>query len=101
MSQPEVPVAQTTEPESSGGYEAPSYQPYGYEPPYQPDIETTNDDGDSGSEPKPKKKSFMDDDDDDHFPSMKSGKPDAEKSKEEKDRENAELFRKAAEEDGE
>lgn len=79
-----------------GGYEPPSY---GYEPPsYQPDIETNNDSDDNGDEPKPKKKSFMDDDDDD-YPSMSSSKA-AEKSKAEKDRENEELFRKAAEEDG-
>lgn len=76
----------------SGGYEAPSFQPYGYEPPsYEP--QSTAEDNDEA--PKPKKKSIMDDDDDD-FPTMKP----AEKSKADKDRENQEMFRKAAEEDG-
>ncbi|KAJ9131097.1 Protein transport protein sec16 [Pleurostoma richardsiae] len=89
----EESATQTEDNVTSSGYEAPSYQPYGYEPPsYEPD--TNNDDGDSGSEAKPKKSSFMDDDEDD-VPALQSG----EKSKEEKDRENAELFRKAAEED--
>lgn len=75
-----------------GGYEPPSY---GYEPPsYQPDL----DHNDPQDEPQPKKKSFMDDDDDD-FSKMTSA-PAQEKSKAEKDRENQELFRKAAEEDG-
>ncbi|ORY71299.1 Sec23-binding domain of Sec16-domain-containing protein [Pseudomassariella vexata] len=88
------PSEQPAETYPAGGYEAPSYQPYGFEPPsYQPGP----DDGDSESDkPKPKKKSFMDDDDD--IPAMK--KPQGEdKSKAEKDRENAELFRKVAEED--
>lgn len=85
-------------PESNGGYEAPSFQPYGYEPPsYQPDAETAN--SENGDEPKPKKKSFMDDDDNDAFPSM-SGSQTGDKSKSQKDKENEELFRKAAEEDG-
>ena len=76
----------------SSGYEPPSFQPYGYEPPsYDPQSTADNDD----EAPKPKKKSIMDDDDDD-FPSMKS----SEKSKADKDRENEEMFRKAAEEDG-
>ncbi|TFB04455.1 COPII coat assembly protein sec16 [Trichoderma ghanense] len=78
---------------SSGGYEPPSYQPYGYEPPsYEPDAEPSAEA--DNDEPKPKKKSFMDDDDDD-FPAAQT----KEKSKAEKDRENQELFRKAAEED--
>ncbi|KAK1253430.1 hypothetical protein MKX07_001507 [Trichoderma sp. CBMAI-0711] len=78
---------------SGGGYEPPSYQPYGYEPPsYEPDAEPSAEADDD--EPKPKKKSFMDDDDDD-FPAPQA----KEKSKAEKDRENQELFRKAAEED--
>ncbi|GKU01979.1 copii coat assembly protein sec-16 [Fusarium langsethiae] len=76
---------------SSGGYEPPSFQPYGYEPPsYEP--QSTAEDG--GEVHQPKKKSIMDDDDDD-FPSMKP----ADKSKTDKDRENEEMFRKAAEED--
>lgn len=98
----DAPAPQAEEPTENNGYEPPSYgyEPpsYGYEPPsYQPDSQTNDDENDD--EPKPKKKSFMDDDDDD-FPSMASTKA-AEKSKAEKDRENEELFRKAAEEDGE
>ncbi|KAL6807308.1 SEC16 protein [Trichoderma sp. SZMC 28013] len=64
----------------SSGYEPPSFQPYGYEPP--------------SYDPGPKKKSFMDDDDDDFSAPQPKGK-----SKAEKDRENEEMFRKAAEED--
>jgi hypothetical protein len=81
--------------DSAGGYEPPSFQPYGYEPPsYQPDFEAnTNDDEDDA--PKPKKKSFMDDDQDD-IPALKA----QDKGKSAKDRENEEMFRKAAEEDG-
>lgn len=76
---------------STGGYEPPSYQPSGFEPPsYQPDPVD-----DDGSENKPKKKSFMDDDDD--IPSLKS----QDKRKSDKDRENEEMFRKVAEEEGE
>ena len=45
---------------------------------------------------KPKKKSFMDDDDDD-IPALRNPQ---QKSKSDKDRENDEMFRKAAEEDG-
>lgn len=83
--------------ESGGGYEPPSFQPYGYEPPsYQPDAETAQDE--NGDEPKAKEKSFMDDGDDD-FPSMTASQT-GEKSKSQKDKENEELFRKAAEEDG-
>ncbi|KAH6641454.1 COPII coat assembly protein SEC16 [Chaetomium tenue] len=82
---------------NGGSYEAPSYQPYGYEPPsYEPDAQPSNEDAGSGDEskPKPKKKGIMYDDDDD-FPTPRP----AEKSKAEKDRENDEMFRKAAEED--
>ncbi|KAL2195025.1 Sec23-binding domain of Sec16-domain-containing protein [Corynascus similis CBS 632.67] len=78
-------------------YEPPSYQPYSYEPPsYEPDTHPSNEDAgsDEESKPKPKKKGIMYDDEDD-FPIPRP----AEKSKEEKDRENAEMFRKAAEED--
>ncbi|KAM0561906.1 hypothetical protein ACHAPJ_003077 [Fusarium lateritium] len=75
----------------NGGYEPPSFQPYSYEPPSFDPQSTAGDDDDA---PKPKKKSFMDDDDDD-FPSVKP----ADKSKLDKDRENEEMFRKAAEED--
>ncbi|KAK8058426.1 COPII coat assembly protein sec16 [Apiospora phragmitis] len=73
---------------TNGGYEPPSY---GFEP---PSYEPGQDDAEEAAE-KPKKKTFMDDDEDD-IPALK--KP-AEKSKAEKDRENQELFRKAAEED--
>ncbi|KAH7165836.1 Sec23-binding domain of Sec16-domain-containing protein [Dactylonectria macrodidyma] len=88
-----TPEAEVVTAESgSGGYEPPSFQPYGYEPPsYQPDPEPTADDEDDA--PKPKKKSFMDDDDD--IPALKPKT----QSKSEKDRENEEMFRKAAEED--
>lgn len=80
---------------TSGGYEPPSFQPYGYEPPsYNPEPDAASDDEDR---PKKPKKSFMDDDDDD-IPALKA-QPQG-KTKEEKDRENAELFRKVAEEDG-
>ncbi|KAJ4406515.1 vesicle coat component [Gnomoniopsis sp. IMI 355080] len=91
------PVKSDEVAESSGGYEPPSFQPYGYEPPsYQPVAETG--DSDKEDELKPKKKSFMDDDDKDDFPSMSASQT-AEKSKSQKDKENEELFRKAAEED--
>ncbi|KAK4044813.1 Sec23-binding domain of Sec16-domain-containing protein [Parachaetomium inaequale] len=82
---------------TGGSYEPPSYQPYGYEPPsYEPDTQPSNEDSGSGEEskPKPKKKGIMYDDEDD----LPTPRP-AEKSKEDKDRENAEMFRKAAEED--
>ncbi|KAM0285190.1 hypothetical protein ACHAQH_001621 [Verticillium albo-atrum] len=94
----EVPGANQPEPEeaaSSGGYEAPSYQPYSYEPPtYDPGVEASNVEDDD-DKPKTKKKSFMDDDEDD-IPALRP----QEKTKSEKDRENEELFKKAAEEDG-
>jgi hypothetical protein len=78
----------------SFGYEPPSSQSYGYEPPsYQPDLEPSNDDDETVKKPK---KSFMDDDEDD-IPALR---PSQEKSKSDKDRENEEMFRKAAEEDG-
>ncbi|TPX10892.1 uncharacterized protein E0L32_008098 [Thyridium curvatum] len=79
---------------TGGGYEPPSFQPYGYEPPsYNPEPDAASDDE---ARPKKPKKSFMDDDDDD-IPALKA-QPQG-KTKEEKDRENAELFRKVAEED--
>ncbi|PHH91177.1 hypothetical protein CDD83_1412 [Cordyceps sp. RAO-2017] len=77
----------------TGGYEPPSYQPYSYEPPsYQPDPTPAAEDGEDA--PQPKKKSFMDDDEDD-IPALRASG----KSKTDKDRENEEMFRKAAEED--
>lgn len=76
----------------SHGFEPPSTQSYGYEPPsYQPDL--TNDGADDA--PKPQKKSFMDDDEDD-IPALK---PADNKSKADLDRENAEMFKKVAEEE--
>ncbi|CAH0017282.1 unnamed protein product [Clonostachys rhizophaga] len=83
---------QNTEESASGGYEPPSFQPYGYEPPsYQPDEDPSA--GAETDDSKPKRRNFMDDDDDD-IPALK-----ADKSKADKDRENEEMFRKAAEED--
>lgn len=92
----EPPTRQTSSFEppdtQSTGYEAPATQSHGYEPPsYNPNV----DDGDEDEAPKPKKKSFMDDDEDD-IPGLKP----AAKSQAELDRENQEMFRKAAEEDG-
>ncbi|KAH6611335.1 copii coat assembly sec16 [Trichoderma cornu-damae] len=79
---------------ASTGYEPPSLQSYGYEPPsYEPDPGPSAEENDD--ERKPKKKSFMDDDDNGEFAaSQPKGK-----TKVEKDRENEEMFRKAAEED--
>ncbi|KAK2069622.1 hypothetical protein P8C59_004181 [Phyllachora maydis] len=77
-------------------FEPPSFPSYGYEPPsYQPDSEPTQTD-DSGEEcgTKPKKKGIMYDDDD----GISAPNP-ATKNKEERDRENAEMFRKIAEEE--
>lgn len=88
----ETPVMQTEG--FSGGYEPPSFQPSSFEPPsYEPGP--SNDDGDSDAESKPKKKSFMDDDDDD-IPGLRGQG----KSKAEKDRENEEMVRRVAEEEG-
>lgn len=79
--------------ETSGGYEPPSY---GYQPPsYEPDPPAEEADD---NQPQPKKKSFMDDDEDD-IPSLRPGSD--KKSRADVDRENQEMFRKAAEEDGE
>ncbi|KAK0383478.1 hypothetical protein NLU13_9389 [Sarocladium strictum] len=83
--------------ESSSGFEPPSgYEPpsYGYQPPsYEPDEPVNSADDDA---PKPKQKSFMDDDDDD-IPALRPAEQ--KKSRAELDRENEEMFRKAAEED--
>lgn len=87
----------------TNSYEAPSYQPYGFEPPsYEPDSEpAAEDSGEESSKPKPKKKGIMYDDDDDlPMPAIKPSGDTPDKSKADKDRENAEMFRKAAEEDG-
>ncbi|EFX03970.1 copii vesicle coat protein [Grosmannia clavigera kw1407] len=90
--QPAQPVQEET---TNGGYASPSFQPYSYEPPSfdagaEPDAETSNGNGELQ-----RKKSFMDDDND----GIATKKKPTEKTKEEKDRENAEMFRKAAEED--
>ncbi len=88
-----------------GGYEPPSFQPYSYEPPsYAAEAspeDGANAGGNNDEEPKPKKKSFMDDADDDDIPSLKQQPQERqEKTREEKDCENAEMFRKIAEEEG-
>jgi hypothetical protein len=89
--------------DTTGGYQAPStsfgYEPptqsYGYEPPsYQPDLGITNGDDDDDTVKKPRR-GMMDDDEDD-IPALKAS---PQKSKSDKDRENQEMFRKAAEED--
>lgn len=85
--------------ESVNTFEPPSFQPYSYEPPsYEPDTPPSKDDAESEEEkPKPKKKGPMYDDDDDDFPA--APKP-AGKSKAEIDRENEEMVRRIAEEEG-
>lgn len=94
---------QSRESQPSSGYEPPSstvYEPAlsGYTPPsYEP--ASMNDEPDSPIDTRPKKKSFMDDDEDD-VPALKSTPESRERSKEEKDREAQEVFRKAAEADG-
>lgn len=80
----------------AGGYEPPSYQPSTFEPPsFQPGP--PDDDDDSASDSKPKKKKTIFDDDEDDIPALRQPQ---EKSKAEKDRENEEMFRKVAEEEG-
>ena len=75
---------------STGGYEPPSY---GYEPPsYEADPETTAGDGVELAKPK---KGMMDDDEDD-IPALKASG----KTKSEKDRENEEMVRRVAEQEG-
>lgn len=87
----EGPAAETY---NGGGYEAPSYQPYSYEPPsYEP---PKDDEPEEDEAPKPKKKSFMDDDDD--IPGL-GPQPPKEKTREEMDKENAEMVRKIAEQE--
>ncbi|GKT40740.1 COPII coat assembly protein sec16 [Colletotrichum spaethianum] len=95
MTPDDVNGTQAQESGGAGGYEPPTYQPYGYEPPSY-DAEPDNDD--EASESKPKSKSFMDDDDDDDIPALKALKS-QDKSKSDKDKENEEMFKKAAEED--
>lgn len=85
----EPPSTQTGDSSAGGGYEPPSFQPSSFEPPsYEPDEE------DDSREGRPKKKTIFDDDD---IPALKQPQ---DKSKSEKDRENEELFRKVAEEEG-
>lgn len=75
---------------SAGGYEPPSY---GYEPPsYEPDPETAAEGSVEIAKPK---KGMMDDDEDD-IPALKAQG----KTKAEKDRENEEMIRKVAEQEG-
>lgn len=77
----------------SGGYEPPSFQPSSFEPPsYMPGP--AGDEGDSPTQTKPKKSFFGDDEDD--IPGLKGQG----KSKAEKDRENEEMVRRVAEEEG-
>ncbi|WYZ38744.1 hypothetical protein EsH8_III_000658 [Colletotrichum jinshuiense] len=89
------PGAQSQEGAGAGGYEPPTYQPYGYEP---PSYNAEPQDDDEHAERKQKPKSFMDDDDDDDIPGLKALKS-QDKGKSEKDKENEEMFKKAAEED--
>jgi COPII coat assembly protein SEC16 len=89
-----------------GGYEPPSYQPYSYEPPsYNPEPDAEGGGGEDDEKPKKSKMNqFMNDDFDDvpaiSGPGSGSAKS-AEKTKAEKDRENEEMFRRVAEEEGE
>ncbi|EPE02287.1 copii coat assembly protein sec16 [Ophiostoma piceae UAMH 11346] len=80
-----------------GGYEPPPFQPYSYEPPSfeptEPDAEGASHEDEDAH--RPKKMSFMDDDGDDVSVHTSA----ADRSREEKDRENAEMFRKIAEEE--
>lgn len=90
---PEVPAdtagQQGEQGASSGGYEPPSY---GYEPPsYEPDAELT---AEHGEPPKPRK-GMMDDDEDD-IPGVKAPG----QSKADKDRENEEMIKRVAEQEG-
>lgn len=94
--EPEVPAVAVDPAEeqgvSSGGYEPPSFQSYGYEPPsYEPDLGPTGED----SEAPKTRRGIMDDDEDD-IPGLRP----QEKSKSEKDKENEEMFRKIAEQEG-
>lgn len=91
------PSMQAEDNTASGGYEPPSFQPSTFEPSsFEPPSYEPGPAGDD-DEPKPKKK-FMLDDDEDDIPGLR---PQAEdKSKAEKDRENEEMFRKVAEEEG-
>ena len=91
---PEEPVAADGSAEGqgalTGGYEPPSY---GYEPPsYEPDPQPAAEDGVELAKPK---KGMMDDDEDD-IPALK---PQG-KTKAEKDRENEEMIRRVAEQEG-
>lgn len=88
--------AESEAPTSNGGYEPPTFQPYSYEPPtYEPDPEASQDD-DKTSQPKDEPRHSPAD----SVPPPVSTSKTGGKTKEEIDRENAEMFRKAAEEDG-
>ncbi|KAL8371829.1 hypothetical protein RB595_001567 [Gaeumannomyces hyphopodioides] len=94
------PVSATDKPESevptsNGGYEPPTFQPYSYEPPtFEPGREASQDD-DRASQPREEPGHSPAD----SFPPPVSTSRAGGKTKEEIDRENAEMFRKAAEED--
>jgi COPII coat assembly protein SEC16 len=88
--------SQNTDTSALSGYEAPSYQPYGYEAPsYEPNQPTAQDEEEDDISASKSKRGPMYDDDDDVIQPETKGK-----SKAEKDKENEEMFRKAAEEDG-
>ncbi|EFQ97244.1 COPII coat assembly protein SEC16 [Nannizzia gypsea CBS 118893] len=87
------------EPPSDGGYQPPSYEPPSYEPPAD---EPESPDSEEAEERKLKpKKSFMDDDGDDHYigKGAAAATNGVETDRGRRDREAAELVRKAAEED--
>ncbi|DAA76675.1 TPA_exp: putative COPII vesicle coat protein Sec16 [Trichophyton benhamiae CBS 112371] len=89
------------EPPSEGGYQPPSYEPPSYEPPMN---EPESPESEEAEEKKPKpRKSFMDDDDDDSYTSKGAAAAaptnGVETDRGRREREAAELVRKAAEED--
>ncbi|KAK2877801.1 hypothetical protein FQN49_001174 [Arthroderma sp. PD_2] len=81
-------------PSDGGGYQPPSYEPPSYEVP-APEPESPE--SEQVEEQKPKRKSFMDDDGDDHVPRAVANGVETDRGR--RDREAAELVRKAAEED--
>ncbi|KAM5443263.1 vesicle coat component [Microsporum ferrugineum] len=83
------------EPPSDGGYQPPSYEPPSYEPPAD---EPESPDSEIAEEKNPKGKSFMDNDDgDDYIGKGETNGVETDRGR--RDREAAELVRKAAEED--
>ncbi|KAF3490653.1 COPII coat assembly protein SEC16 [Arthroderma uncinatum] len=81
-------------PSDGGGYQPPSYEPPSYEAPAD---EPESAESEHSEEQKPKGKSFMDDDGDDHVAKGPANGVETERGR--RDREAAELVRKAAEED--